>query len=754
MITLIIGGSKMKHRFLKPVILLQLVLLILLPSCANNSVRVASFSTGAVAYVPAADNKEIRITDPSRLQNVCENEHLRLLFDRTIGAVSVYDTEKHVYWNALPAFGNTASSVLSASILSEQGSYVLNSQDNSVAFGTFSVQESEDGLTITYVLSDTRETAEKEYNALDAGDLYLSVPIRFSLKNGALYVSVNCADILQSEGYYLKDLSVLPYFGALLQIANEDTPPQKMAAESPEDGEEPQDETKQEAAAAAVPAYRPFMLVPDGCGAVMYIDTPEAATQDIAFSVGTAGEHPAAAGCFGIAGIEGALAGTVTDGSSIASVRAVRNIANTDGVNTVFPEFSVTPVRLKGNRYICGRAYTGQIGIVYQFLGGRGINAMEIAGACRESMIRSGIISGELLPENTYPMHVSMAMSVTGEHSSRVTELAQVEELAGVLKAKGIDRLNLILNGLFEGGFYQNSGCSYKVSGTLGGSRALMQLCDYASSQNIGVFAGANLLFAGKASRSATDLDGKKQQVFAENPLYPSVGDFGQLCYLADAPEIDRNSIRLLNKTKKYALAGYAVSDISFGNYNDYAAKAEQETVTDTIRRNLAAAAAQKQLILPAADFRYLRYADSVLNVPLTASYDESDGYLPTPLIPAVLHGTLVYSGQIANHGEAYLTNILKSVEYGAAFYLGWNFLPGNEQFYELTYSDIAELYSRTLRELGELTSRRITDHVKISEGVFATSYEGGSTVYVNYNNYSVSIGTISVPPYDYLRLG
>ena len=33
------------------------------------------------------------------------------------------------------------------------------------------------------------------------------------------------------------------------------------------------------------------------------------------------------------------------------------------------------------------------------------------------------------------------------------------------------------------------------------------------------------------------------------------------------------------------------------------------------------------------------------------------------------------------------------------------------------------------------------------------TEYGSGIRVYVNYNNYSVAVGTVSVPPYDYLRI-
>ena len=83
-----------------------------------------------------------------------------------------------------------------------------------------------------------------------------------------------------------------------------------------------------------------------------------------------------------------------------------------------------------------------------------------------------------------------------------------------------------------------------------------------------------------------------------------------------------------------------------------------------------------------------------------------------------------------------------------------WSFTEGDEKYYENTLTEAVEFSCKARKDLSDLTSRRITEHFKYEDGVYCTGYEGGVRVYVNYNNYSVIIGEVSVMPYDYLRIG
>ena len=83
-----------------------------------------------------------------------------------------------------------------------------------------------------------------------------------------------------------------------------------------------------------------------------------------------------------------------------------------------------------------------------------------------------------------------------------------------------------------------------------------------------------------------------------------------------------------------------------------------------------------------------------------------------------------------------------------------WNFNENSDKYYEYSLTEVVEFCLKAKSELGDLTSKRITGHEKIADGVTCTVFEGGVRVYVNYNNYSVIIGEVAVMPYDYLRIG
>ena len=123
------------------------------------------------------------------------------------------------------------------------------------------------------------------------------------------------------------------------------------------------------------------------------------------------------------------------------------------------------------------------------------------------------------------------------------------------------------------------------------------------------------------------------------------------------------------------------------------------------------------------------------------------------PLLQMILHGTLIYSGSPCNKDDILTISMLRCVEFGAAFAVEWDFLPQSELFYERTYSEAADFCVRANEALGDLAARRITGHEIISDGVCVVTYDSGSIVYVNYNNFSVNIGSISVPPYDFIRI-
>jgi hypothetical protein len=64
------------------------------------------------------------------------------------------------------------------------------------------------------------------------------------------------------------------------------------------------------------------------------------------------------------------------------------------------------------------------------------------------------------------------------------------------------------------------------------------------------------------------------------------------------------------------------------------------------------------------------------------------------------------------------------------------------------------EIYSSYDKELGHCFNQFITDHERLADGVFVTSYEDGTKVYVNYNQTDFEQDGLIVPARDYIVEG
>ena len=712
-------------RYFKSIVGATLILILLLFSaCAKAPAGVSSFPLGSEIRSSPSMDTSLHMSFKEDYMQIVSSGSYTLLCDNRSAGIAVYDSAADEYWTALPLWVNSSGAVLTAALVSDAGRYYLNSQDNSVFFGSYKTKTTDNGITITYVMSDEATSAAKKPETLSPGELYVRIPVSFLLIDGELRVSVACDEIFISPGYVLESLALMPYFGAL------------------------PDEVQTSA------SYGNFLLVPDGCGAVMYTDQTDAATDNLTFRVygNDAGVNVAnaAVGCFGISRGNAAMAGVICSGDAVSSVRAIRASANTDAVNIVYPEFNLTPYGVTDKTYSYGAVYNGRIEVRYQFLSHTSGAYAPLASACREMLIRGDLLTDQTVTRGNYPMNVSFIFSVNGRASTSAGKLEQAEEVSGLLKAKGVNDLNLVLNGTFSNGLYQTD--SYSVLRSAGGKKALKSLCGYAEAQKISVYAAVNLFTEAASSRAAADLYGKKQKTRIENPLYPYVSAASETRYLAAADQIERNVLSLLEGTAGLSLSGYAVSD-ACSLYADQGSGADAQRIAVLAQDAFSSIRAQKQLVIRGGLFRFLNTASLVTELPEGVAFTQSDAYVCVPLLQMILHGSVVYSGEPCNTSGLLTLSMLKCVEYGASVSVEWDFLPQSDLFYERTYSETADFYVRANAVLGDLADRRITGHEKISDGVFVVTYDSGTIIYINYNNYSVNIGSISVPPYDFLRI-
>ena len=147
-----------------------------------------------------------------------------------------------------------------------------------------------------------------------------------------------------------------------------------------------------------------------------------------------------------------------------------------------------------------------------------------------------------------------------------------------------------------------------------------------------------------------------------------------------------------------------------------------------------------------------LPYLTDLTNAPLSNSgyklEDES-----VPFYQMVIRGFIDYTGTPYNL-STYTSRkqyVLKCLEYGSNVYFKWIYGPNylvKDTEYDYMYSvnveqwidQAKDIYHEVNGVLKKVHNKRISNHEKVSEGVYKTTYENGVYVIVNYNRSEVTL--------------
>ena len=640
------------------------------------------------------------------------NDSAELYFDPENGSVSFYDRLSGDSWNSLPTFTNDFATNMVINVLKDSTLYKIDFVNSLKDSKNLYYEEIENGVLVTY--------------CFNAENMSITVPVEFVLDGAFFKATIDMAKVTASENTRLVSIEFLPYLGSVRY--SEDN--------------------------YNINSFGDWFLVPDGPGALVPTAVEEEPAQ-LTFSVyGNSHKEntiDAAIGAYAVKQDDALLTAVVTEGEENAMIRVLRSNADDKDINRIYPEFTVTPIIEENGTVSVGKAYDGKFTVVYETLGDDSSDYIGAAVSVRQILKGNGI-SGSHTSKYEYPLFVSLVMSADGKKDTAVTSFSQAENLLTILKGKGINEINLILEGMFAGGLGQKKAGSAAISASAGTQKEFAALCNYAISQNLNVYAGVNL-FSASSAQSSKNIYGEKNTFSVFNPLGPYKGnEYYEMSYLS-ASAIEGNVSGFINRFMKTGGTGVCVLD-TCKVQGDFSSGYSSSDVSALYEGSISAVAVQSDVMLASADMHTLVYSDYIKDIELYTTISESGYYTAVPFIPAVLHSDIIYSGKPVNLSYTPILELLKAVEYGAVPYYVWCFDESSDKYYDTGLSDAVSFYLEARTDLGDLTSKRITEHFMLEDGVYCTGYEGGVRVYVNYNNYSVVIGDVAVLPYDYLRIG
>lgn len=681
----------------------------------ENSVNKIAFNS----QVFSSDlSQELHASDESDFKLLASSGFIELYFNEATSEIAVRELSQDYMWCAMPQ--GAQSSMISLEVLDENGLHRLNSQDNSVAFSSWSYETVDNGVNIKYVISEENKTQ------FSADDIAFEVALDVVLKDGSLFVDYHIRNHSGNENCAVSAVSVLP---GLCSFKN--------------------------------PDKEDFLLLPDGCGAAIYpalcdeSKTFDAKVYGDDYAVESVSSADAIMGAFGVKTGKNAIAVIIDSGEEIATVKAV---CDKNSFSSIGAYFDIYDCKTGENIYMSGNPYSNKISLCYKFLSGDNASYSEIASSCREQFIRNGSLpSTDVVAGESVPLY----LTITGAYKSSAwspvtveyTSFSQALDILSRVKSKGIDNITVRYSGVLE----QNS-ASFVSS--LGSKGDLQELYDYAFSQNISLFIDADIVsyssFFGKFDFSAIKNMNKSTAVAVVNKSPDGNADNNVKLRFRKAKDISDFVGDMIEIAEKNSLTGFCIDDAEF-LVSDYSAdNTSRGEMKSVISSQMPALSNAGSVMVDKGNMYLIKNSSSVVNIPMSVYYGESKYYVAIPFVQSVLHGRVTVAGTPINIQQDITKATLKCIEYGVCPSFTTVYEDKNQQnnvLFDNIINDLVDCYSIASDALFGLESERITAHDCLKDGVYLTTYGDAAMIYVNYNGEPTTVNGVTIPANSYLRI-
>ena len=424
---------KSRYTYLIKTISILCLITMLFSSCGAD-VNTKSIIAKSL-NIQVAENKgdSLHKADLSNYESVCSSGLIEMLFDKTTMTIAIKEINSNNLWTTLPQ-ADLAKSLNSSAVeltLSngDENVYILNSQDNSVAFGNANYTINENSVSVKYSISLDAETGKEEIKELKDKEIRADLTIIYTLRDGSLFVNVSMNTLSLPKNVYLEQIKLLGNFGAYDQSGADD-----------------------------------YIFIPDGSGALIMTGIADEGFEPISLSVygndlattDNIEKSNCLVGAFGMKRGSGAFLCIIEQGDSIAQINADRS--NDNSLNSVNATFNVTDIYTKQNnnsiKKVYGYTYKNEITLCYRFLSGKSATYSGMATACRENLIRNSVLSTKKVDVESefFPLVVSLQGGYINAKNKYtvLSDFAQAKDLMTLLKAKGVNNAFLRYNGLYD----------------------------------------------------------------------------------------------------------------------------------------------------------------------------------------------------------------------------------------------------------------------------------------------------------------
>lgn len=652
-----------------------------------------------------------------------ENEHYALYVRPDNTQIAVLDKASGYRWTSNPNKEELAGETVKGQLLANlQSPFLLTHVRTQGADQTVreTLSNQTAGMQIAMIRKPEGLQIEYSFPAKQLGFV-----MQYELTDNGLKVKVPAAGIREEGASALFSLDVLPYFGA---------------APAKENG---------------------YVFVPDGPGGLIRFDQEHASltrgySHQVYGSEVTNEENGTRTGerrediaypVFGLKKGDHAFLAVMTKGEDSANVSAMA-----PGLKSSFYQVFSSQIYREEYLYRMSRLAAPSKAVQkerlnrdreveYRFLNGADADYVGMAGAYRSYLQETGRLTEALKPVDHVPLYLKIMGGNYEKAFGRIryvaaTTFEQAGDIVSTLQSKGVASLRTIFYGWQNEGDY-NMEKRFPIDPALGGEAAAKTFISGMKERGVLVSFSEDFLWVDGHS----SFSGKTDAIRGiDGTAYVDDG-----WYIAKPAYTAVTAADTVDRLKKLGVDGIHFSGIGEMLLNDYEPSGIQtreyaKTVYDGLlkytREALGSASVNQ------GDAYALGQTDYIDGLPSESSYDFMIDET-VPFYPIVLHGFVPYTFGDGNLRDDEDAEFLRAIEYGAlpSFFVTHDDsrklkdTPSN-----FLYSSRFDKWERRIEEeyakfdsLSRLYSMRIIGHEKLSGQKYATTYEDGTRVIVDY---------------------
>ena len=354
-----------------------------------------------------------------------------------------------------------------------------------------------------------------------------------------------------------------------------------------------------------------------------------------------------------------------------------------------------------------------------------------------------------------------------------ITDLDQVSQIASELQENGFKNMNIKLSGWCNGGYEHGMfRKGIKFNDEIGEEDKFAQLYKKLADKGIGFYPDVDI----QNSYVSEGEPNNDYIAYTLNGADSMVSQYNAVDFLVDT-KLSKYVLNYDGFTSNYQgfmsdYKDYGIKNISFrsigseinSNFRDDESYMErQETLENLVKLTKETKDEGYSIMGTGGQAAFVKYLDVINELPVESAHLDKCDY-SVPFTAMVLSGHADYTYKPINLSNNNRKDLLMLIESGAGAYYK---LSGTkyddlantsyDSLYSTVYSEIKDqvidTYAYVSEALDGVYGTKIVEHEKVAKDVYKTTYENGTSIYVNYSKVDYVANGVKVAAEDYFKV-